>query len=180
MAARPIDSPPGTRGPRAGLAYAAVLVSMFAFRIPEWWDRGAGAALLLGAGLLWLGRRSVTVHLGTALVPAAMVFWVLGLASPDEPGVPEEPGIKSEITVYDDGRSRPLTLAEQMGVPSDATRRELRKLLGAPPVTLEVSDSGERIPCMAYAVKRPWRTVRFTDLAGFCFRDGHLAVRRQW
>jgi hypothetical protein len=185
----PVDRAAGRRGVRALMVYVAVLAAVVVLSLsgfnpdPGWTDpamKGAAAAMIVGAGLLWFARRPLGVAVGVALLAAGLATSVQAIEARRDSDESKEKWAGSVVTFSDRGRTAPLTAAEMANVPEHATRAEVTGLLGRPTgLGLQRVNGEPDLRCIAYPKDR-FDPSRGGHLHAFCFSHGRLAAQRDW
>jgi hypothetical protein len=191
LAVPPSERPAGRRGPRGPVAavagLAAIIPLNWAQRADEtsWGPPAmliAGAALILGALLLWTARRRVGVAAATALVLLGSAGGVAAIAA--EFGAESRRLYQEERwagRVFSDPRAQGAVLTEKEAeaIPTGVTPEGLRERLGRPASSglQRITDEPD-LRCLAY--RSSYRYPMRQTLHAFCFRDGRYVELGEW
>lgn len=182
----PAERPPGKRGLRGVAACVAAAGAL----VPLAFSSGTGdpgwvrpvfisvaVGMTLGATLLWVARRPVTLALGIGL----LLLSVAGGVEADraESHAQHEADKWTGASWHAHEKGRLLTLAEARAVPEGVTKNQLKALLGPAAGSGVQQVEGEKdLRCIAYRSHRGQGLGRI--LHAFCFTDGRYTDLREW
>jgi hypothetical protein len=183
----PAKQPPHERGLRGMLAAVATLGAVLCFAFgsveqdPAWTGAAfnvAGAALLIGAIVLWTTARAAVLAAAVALLVGAAAGGVASERARSDAQRERDKWLGSSFG-FTGTPGRVVSRAEAEDVPEGTSRAALIARLGQPAARgVQNVEDEPSLRCLAYRAERgrPFDA----SLHAFCFRDGRLEALRRW